>query len=553
MKKYLFIPVMIAISLTLNAQKTAVLLNQKDAWDLSYTYTGEVLNGKPNGMGVAKYSSGNVIRYVGHFENGFYSGKGVMLFSNGAFLSGNWSKGKVNGKGANLTDNGGFYVGDFANGIKNGQGVFIYKDNSFVKGGYLNDKLNGRCINIWTAGTIISDIYYSNDQRNGTGYQYEVASNKLYEGEWKDDKWVQATSAGFYSFLNQSSFKGEKTDNHILIGAVTASGYLKDTAYYYDLQKQKRYFGAYVNGFIKNGVQVRDDSTRFVGAVDEKGAKGYCYDFKFNKYYTEGNYINDMVDGEIIDIDLAKKTVYMGIATAGDFTGKSYFFNDKNAMYYGDYIKGRLNGKGFRLESSGHLTVGTWEDGIPTTVTSITTAKGETINGTPKSFQESLNIVVRDYAEYYENIIGGITYDDLSYDDWLPVPEDEDVYYDYYNTLTRFFGSTRPDVIADDLDITNLYITTLLQDADEAKAKAKYNEVVKQLTSATLSNPKLAKATKLKGNVSAPDMSKSINSTKFELDTDEATYAPFHIWVKLRKEKDGKYAVSLELGEQEDY
>ena len=45
-------------------------------------------------------------------------------------------------------------------------------------------------------------------------------------------------------------------------------------------------------------------------------------------------------------------------------------------------------------------------------------------------------------------------------------------------------------------------------------------------------------------------MSQDVNSTKFELDTEAAAYSSFHIWVKLRKEKDGGYAVSLELGEQ---
>ena len=535
----------------INTQKIGTLKNLKDAWDISYNYTGEIINGKPDGYGVATYSNGTVTRYVGQFVNGFYSGKGVMLFVNGSFSAGNWLNGKLDGKGGYTTEGGVFYAGELSNGMRNGAGILVYKDNSFVKGNYKNDKLTGRCVNVWTDGNIISDIYYNNDLRNGTGFQYEVGSDKLYEGEWKDDKWVQASSAGFTSFLNETGFKGEKTSDHILIGSVTRSGYLRDTAYFYDLNKHKRYFGYYIDGFIKDGLQLRDDSTRFVGAVDDNGAKGYCYDFKFGKYYTQGTFMNDLTNGEIIDIDLVKKTVYIGFASNGTFTGKAHFFNDKGSMYYGDYINGRLNGQGFRLESSGHYTEATWKDGSPVTVTKIVTAKGDVISGTAKSFNESLNIVVKDFPDYFDNIISYLS-DDYSYDDWLKNGDDDTAYYDYYNSLIRFFGSTKPDVIADDLDVTDAYIATMYEGDDASKAKAKYNEVVKQLSAATITNSKLTKPTKLKGEIVAPDLSKKNNTTEFDLDADASDYASFHIWVKLLKGEDGNYIVLLEIGEMSE-
>jgi hypothetical protein len=498
MKQLSLLTIVLSVSMIVCAQTVKRLESQKDAWGIIYTYTGEIKNGKPDGMGVATYSSGNVLRYVGHFANGMYNGKGTMLFSEGAFLTGNWSNGKLNGKGANLTSTGSLYIGDFVNGEKNGNGILFYKDNSFVKGNFKDDKMNGRCINLWTDGNIISDIVYNNDQRNGTGYQYEAKTKAIYEGEWKDDKWVQATPASFASFLKVPNFTGELTSEHVLMGPINSRNFLIDTSYYYDLGKHKRYFGYYVNGNLRNGVIIRDDSTRFMGPIDEDGAAGYCYDFKFNKYYSEGTYIKDFLQGEILDIDLAKKTVYYGGANQGEFTGKAYFFNDKGTMYYGDYIKGRLNGQGYRLESSGHLTVGTWLDGLTTNVTSITTRKGDVIPGYPKTFAESLNIVIKDYAGYFDNIIGASS-DEYSYDDWFLDPDDKDTYFDYYNSLIRFAGSTRQDIIADDLDKTNLYVVTLFQGADGARAKAKYNEIIKQLTTTAISNNVLGKTTKLKG------------------------------------------------------
>ena len=549
MKNVFFVSALLMLSVVLHAQKTAIIHNLTDAWGISYTYCGEIVNGKPGGMGVATYSNGVVRRYVGGFENGFYSGKGVMLFENGSFSAGSWSKGKMSGKCGYTTAEGAFFAGELKDGMRNGMGQVIYKDNSFVKGNYVNDKLSGRCINVWKDGNIVSDIFYANDLRNGTGFQYEVNTNKLYEGEWKDDKWVETKSAGFYSFLNVSNFKGEKTADHILIGPLTAEGYLRDTAYFYDLNKRKRYFGYYEKGFIKDGLQVKDDSTRFVGATDNVGAKGYCFDFKFNKFYTQGYYVNDKINGDILDIDLVKKTVYIGAAANGAFTGKAYFFNDKGSMYYGDYVNGTLNGQGFRLENDGHLTIALWKNGTPVNVESVLSPDGEVFAGNPKTFEESLNAVVKDYPKFFDNIIGFAT-TDYDYDEWMGAEVGKDSYYDYFLTLINFAGSTRPNIIADDLDLTNLYIVTMIHGADQAKAKAKYEEVVKKVAATSIANKSLPKAVRFKGTITAPDMMKRINSTKFQLDTDKADFTTMGVWVKLRKDKDGTYAVSLEIGEQ---
>ena len=114
------------MAIILFSQNVKKIDNLKDAWDISYTYTGEVKDGKPNGMGVAKYSSGNVLRYVGSFVNGIYSGKGTMFFNDGAFLSGEWKNGKLNGKGSNYNSSGGLYIGEFIQGAKSGKGVMFY-------------------------------------------------------------------------------------------------------------------------------------------------------------------------------------------------------------------------------------------------------------------------------------------------------------------------------------------------------------------------------------------------------------------------------------------
>jgi len=279
MKKIITFLFFVIVSTILFAQNVKKIEILKDGWDVPYSYTGEIKDGKPSGMGVAKYKSGNTVRYVGSFLNGMYNGKGTMFFNNGAFLTGEWKNGKLNGKGSFLSGTGILYIGEFVNGVKEGKGIFFYKDNGMIVGNFSNDKLNGRCIQIFTDGSVISDVNYKDDKRNGMGYQYEIKSKKLYEGEWIDDKWVQSSTPSFSSFLKSPTLIAEATANHILAGPTNKDKFLIDSSYYFDLKKGKRYFGYYVAGHLKNGVII-GDSTRFWGPIGDKGASGYCYDFK---------------------------------------------------------------------------------------------------------------------------------------------------------------------------------------------------------------------------------------------------------------------------------
>ena len=104
---FLFFVILSTISIAQNVKR---IENIKDGWDVSVNYTGEIKDGKPNGMGVATYKSGNAKRYVGSFVNGMYNGKGTMFFDNGVFLTGEWKNGKLNGKGSFLSESGVFIL-----------------------------------------------------------------------------------------------------------------------------------------------------------------------------------------------------------------------------------------------------------------------------------------------------------------------------------------------------------------------------------------------------------------------------------------------------------
>ena len=549
MKKIITFLFFVIVSTILFAQNVKKIEILKDGWDVPYSYTGEIKDGKPSGMGVAKYKSGNTVRYVGSFLNGMYNGKGTMFFNNGAFLTGEWKNGKLNGKGSFLSGTGILYIGEFVNGVKEGKGIFFYKDNGMIVGNFSNDKLNGRCIQIFTDGSVISDVNYKDDKRNGMGYQYEIKSKKLYEGEWIDDKWVQSSTPSFSSFLKSPTLIAEATANHILAGPTNKDKFLIDSSYYFDLKKGKRYFGYYVAGHLKNGVII-GDSTRFWGPIGDKGASGYCYDFKNKKFYSEGNYTDDLLNGQILDLDLAKQTAYYGGAINGEFTGKAYFFNDQGTMYVGDYVKGRINGNGYKLETNGNLTVGIWENGQVKKLTSITTPDGEVIPGNPKNFAEGLNIAIKSYPDIFDNIYGDVVLEDDVLTEIEAIDEDGALTFTY--SLVNIPGSIGKNLVAEDFDENSFYYAKFLQTADAAKAKAKYNELGAQIQSAVISNSFLPGKIKLTGKIVAPDTSKSKTESEFVLE-DSDDFEDFKVWLRLRKS--GKeYVVEILLGEKtEDF
>ena len=547
MKKITASVFFVVLSTILFPQNVKRIENLKDGWNVSITYTGEIKEGKPNGMGVATYKSGNAIRYVGSFVNGIYNGKGTMFFKDGIFLTGEWKNGKLNGKGSFLSESGVLYIGDFINGVKEGKGILFFKDNGMIMGGFSNDKLNGRGIQIFADGSVISDVNYINDKKNGMGYQYELKTKQLYEGEWSDDKWVQPGSASFTSFLKSPSLIAEATTDHILAGPISQDNLLTDSSYYCDLKKQKRYFGYYVNGHLRNGVII-GDSTRFWGTLNEKGASGYCYGFKYKKYYSEGNYVNDYLNGpQILDIDLAKQTAYYGGAVNGEFTGKTYFFNNQGTMFVGDYVKGRINGNGYRLETNGRLTVGTWENGVIKKLTSVTTASGEVISGSPKNFAEGLNTAIKSYPDFFDNINGDVVLEDDVLTGMEEIDEDAALTFTY--SLVAIPGSLGKNLVAEDFDENNFFYAKFLRTKDAAKAKAKYNELATQLQSAVITNSFLTGKQKLSGKAVPPDISKDKSESEFTVSGGSTDFEDFKVWLRLRKVSD-EYIVEILLGEK---
>ena len=513
----------------------------RDAWGTSFDYIGEIKNKQPNGLGIAIYDNDNTLRYSGYFVNGAYNGKGVLLFKNGSFLSGDWKNGKLNGKGANLTSDGDLYVGSFADGKKDGTGMFVYADNSLLSGHLQNDTYDGRCIYIPASGKTISDNIYVDGKKNGSGYQYELDSKTLYEGTWNNGDWVSSSPASYMSFLKGNNFYAEKTDDQILMGTIDRGNndMLQDTGFFYNLKNNKRYFGLYNKGYLADGITVKD-SVRFFGKINDDGAYGQCSLYKIKKYFDQGTYVKDYLNGSNnLSIDLDKMTVYYGsTADEGLFSGNAWFTNKYNELYNGNYDAGQFTGNGYIVFKNGTTVRGTFKNGVPVTVTSLTDGNGIAISQKPKTLSEGLSEVINEYGNDYLSVEAGeADEDEYSYDD----------YYTADNSIITLPGSVENNVILEDYDFYLMYNATVYKGSDYNEAVSKYNNLCKALSACSLNLSHSRTPVTLSGVMESPVESRTTR-TQFTLN-DYSRLSDYKIYAELKYNDDGSYKVNLIAGD----
>jgi hypothetical protein len=533
MKKITFFLLACCTAVCTFSQTTGRIDNLKDAWGTSYNYVGEIKNKQPNGLGVAIYSNNTALRYAGYFVNGQFNGKGALVFEDGSFLSGEWRNGKLEGKGANLSKEGDLYVGEFVNGKKEGKGYYIFNDKSFVVGSMKNDTYEGRCIFVNASGKTIADNIYANGKKNGTGYQYELASKQLFEGIWSGGNWVGAGTASYNSFLKDSRFYAEQTDNQILIGSINAtSRKLEDTSFFYDLKKNERYFGYHEDGYLTDGVIVRDSSI-FIGKSNDNGAYGSCSLYKTKKFYDEGIYANDYLSGSrSLSINLDKKTVYFGNTDQGYFSGKAWFVNSYNEIRNGSFEDGQFTGDGYIVYNTGKTVKGTFDDGRAIKVVSFADENGAPIDMKPKTFEKALNLIVSELANDLVPFRGA---------------EDTTMYDDYFTaekSIVSFPGSVGANYVFEDYSFYIGYLANFYQGNNFQAAKAQYDKLCRDIVASNIS---LKNSVPFRvGGTIEPAKETGVTRTKFSLPG--AGLSSFSIYAELKNEK-GQYKVNLVAGD----
>ncbi|MBS1730951.1 MAG: hypothetical protein JSS67_09285 [Bacteroidetes bacterium] len=533
----LFAGLMIIYSQAQN--KTGILKDQKDVWGTSYTYTGEIKNGKPDGFGVAAYKNELALKYVGQFVNGVMQGKGSMLFNNGAFLTGDWKNGKVDGQGSNLNKEGTFYHGGLKDGLRSGYGWLVLKSNAFYLGEFKNDTYNGVGIYGWADGRTLGQNIYVDGKRNGPGYQFEGKSNTIFQGTWKDDEWQSASTAPFKSFLNAEGFRSDTSTTQILLAKLDAQNYATDTSFFYLKDKKKRLFGVFQEGYIVSGMQWVDEKSRLIGKYDKNGAQGYCYNLKFNDYYAEGNYADDYLNGpNCLFLDFQDTSVYIGSFQKGKYTGKAIFVNKNNTIYDGDYLEGKFTGSGRVISNKGKTMVGTFKDGEAVKLTSILLPNGKMLNPNPSSFAEALNNVIYSYANYFDDVVGDFEKDvDLGsiYHGYLHYPGDSDPL-----SVTDFYS-------------TDLYQSTLASEKDESAAEKIYSDFAKKILSTSITGIP-DHTLKLQGEIKPFAKGDDVTISEFVLsDQSVSGYEDMKAWLVLVKADDSNlYSVLLVVGSMDE-
>ena len=145
--------------------------------------TGNFNRGKLEGNGEHFRKDGSM--YKGGFKNGKYDGLGKEFFEDGTKFEGFFEDGQKK-YGTYEWKNGSKYQGAFLNGLFHGKGKYVWPNKKTYDGFWINGKMNGEGKFIYPNG----DFYegkFVDGKKSGFG-KYKWGNDKYYEGNWDNDK-----------------------------------------------------------------------------------------------------------------------------------------------------------------------------------------------------------------------------------------------------------------------------------------------------------------------------------------------------------------------------
>lgn len=119
------------------------------------SYEGDLLDGKPHGHGVRRWSCGRM--YEGEFLTGKMHGNGRLLDKDGRIYNGSFVRSRPQGFGALHENDGTLYQGEFVKGRRQGQGTQRFADGRVYVGQFAAGQPHGRGILRSHAGTLMFD------------------------------------------------------------------------------------------------------------------------------------------------------------------------------------------------------------------------------------------------------------------------------------------------------------------------------------------------------------------------------------------------------------
>ena len=169
-----------------------------------------------NGFGTWE---GEDYKYIGQFENGYFSGQGNTIYDSGDSHIGRYKNDLFNGRGVYTFAGGDTYNGDFKDDLRDGFGIYQFSSGSVYEGDWKEDQYHGFGKYTFPNGEYFEGEY-KNNKRNGFGILY-LASGNIYEGQFQDDNY---NGYGVFTFVNGDFYEGEfKNGQYSGYGKFTSS------------------------------------------------------------------------------------------------------------------------------------------------------------------------------------------------------------------------------------------------------------------------------------------------------------------------------------------
>ena len=354
-------------------------------------YIGETINNKYNGRGILYDSAGN-LKYNGYFKDGSFEGFGRKYNLNKLEYEGFFKNNNYNGKGILYKNGIKKYEGYFSDGkydgigieylsdgetkkrkmlysygrISSGFGILYYNNNEQYRGFLEHGKPKiGKNITIYGENDNDNDsndniIYigdFYNFKYNGKGILYYKNSNqKLYEGYFKDDKYVNGI---LYNIDGSKKYDGYfKDDNYhgngilYIYGSnqIFFEGEFKEGNFsygnLYNCQGKIIYNGEYYNNNPENGKNIT--------LYDMEGHLRYQGDVLFYEYNGNGKLYQTYKGITYLKYDgKFKESKFNGIGKLYEI----YNNNDYYLYYKGSFQNNEFSGKGVKFYINGNKKI----------------------------------------------------------------------------------------------------------------------------------------------------------------------------------------------------
>ena len=296
-------------------------------------YTGQLVEGKPEGYGVFIYSNGEIFK--GNWRNGKQSGRGSIYYANGSiWYKGDWFCGKPHGQGAEYDYNNVIeYDGGWYNGKRTGRGVLFNKDgNVKYEGDWINGKYHGQGTEYNDESTVYYQGFWVHGKKDGQGILFYPDGKVKYKGSWTKGK---RHGQGIMILPNGDYYTGQWT-NDTMSGQGT-----------YVWKDGRKYCGEWKN-----------DKKFGQGTMNWPNGESY-----------EGQWANDKKEGQGIYTygpnDVYDRLQYVGEWKYDQRWGQGVITWNNGERYGGYWLKDSINGQGTYVWADGRVYTGNWKNGKP--------------------------------------------------------------------------------------------------------------------------------------------------------------------------------------------